>query len=154
MTITAGYATHANWFFPWVDKPYFRPWLPGTRRINKDVDYWQGNRGYDLTFTGLRMNENRRRRDWLVANGPLYQVSGGTGTRCCPLWDWTEDDVWALIARWRLPYCKAYDTLEAIGVNRHMQRIGPLPLARRQDLDAGWPDMLARLEARYGPQWQ
>jgi len=153
LTITYGVARHAGWFDPWTDRPSWREPLPGTRRINQDVDDWQAGRGYDLTFTGLRMNENRRRRAWLTQAGPLYQVRTGTGRRCCPLWDWTEDDVFALIAVWGLAYNPAYDRMEEMGVPRHAQRIGPLPLARRDHLADGWPDLLTRLEDRYGPRW-
>jgi len=150
---TLGWARHAGWFDPWSDQPFWRDPLPGTLCIEQDVDDWQAGGGYDLTFTGLRMSENRRRRDWLVQAGPLYHVRTGTGLRCCPLWDWTEDDVWALIATWRLAYNRAYDRMDEIGIPRNAQRVGPLPLARRAQLEAGWPDLLERLERRYGRRW-
>lgn len=153
-TVTEGYALHAGWFWPWRDRPYWREPLPGTLRIEMPVDDWMNGAGYDLVFTGLRMEENRRRRDWLAQAGPLYRVNSGVGRRCCPLWDWSADDVWALIAGWRLPYCEAYDVYEQIGVPRKLQRVGPLPLSRRAHLADGWPATLERLEARYGRRWQ
>jgi 3'-phosphoadenosine 5'-phosphosulfate sulfotransferase (PAPS reductase)/FAD synthetase len=153
LTITHGVARHAGWFDPWTQRPFWRAPLTGTRRVDQDVDDWQAGRGYDLTFTGLRMDENRRRRAWLAHAGPLYRVRAGTGQRCTPLWEWSADDVWALIAVWGLAYNPAYDRMEALHIPRHAQRIGPLPLARRAHLADGWPALLAQLEARYGPRW-
>lgn len=151
--VTLGHATHAGWFRPWSDAPSWREPFPGAVRIGMAQDDWMGRQGYDLTLTGLRANESRARRDHLLARGALYRVKGGTGWRCCPLADWTEDDVWALIAGWGLPYNAAYDRLTAIGVHRRAARIGPLPLVPRATLAEGWPDLLADVEARYGRRW-
>ncbi len=104
MLVTYGWAQHAGWFTPWADEPYWRDPLPGTLRINKAVDDWQAERGYDLVFTGVRMDESDQRRGWLMRAGPIYNVRDGVGRRCCPLWDWTKDDVWALVAGWYLAY--------------------------------------------------
>lgn len=153
LRITAGWTEHAGWFRPWRDRPFWRGPLPGTLSIAQPQDDWMALQGYDLTFTGLRMDENRRRRDWLAQVGPLYHVKDGTQTRCCPIWDWTADDVWALIVGMKLPYNAAYDRYEEIYVPRQQQRVGPLPLAPRRYLAEGWPDTLARLEARYGRTW-
>lgn len=153
LTITLGWAEHAGWFRSWTQTPAWRDPLPGAVRIEMGSDDWQASRGYDLTFTGLRMAENRRRRDWLASVGPVYRVRAGTGRRCCPLWDWTADDVWALISGWGLAYCPVYDRLDEIGVPRNVQRLGPLPLARRAHLADGWPELLNALEVRYARQW-
>lgn len=153
LRVTLGWAEHAGWFRPWRDKPFWRDPLPGTVRVNRDVDDWMGGQGYDLTLLGTRMSESSKRRDWLVSAGHTYRVKGGTGRRCCPIWDWSEDDVWLFIAGKRLPYNTAYDRLDAIGISRERQRIGPLPLSSRDILSEGWPDLLPRLEARYGKRW-
>lgn len=153
MIITLGWTQHAGWFWPWRDKPYWREPLPGALYVGQDVDDWMGQQGYDLTLLGTRANENAKRRQWLEQVGPLYRVRGGTGLRCCPIADWSEDDVWALIAGWGLAYNPAYDVMEAVGIPRKRQRVGPLPLAPRSQLEAGWPDLLERLEARYGRRW-
>lgn len=158
LVVSLGRSEHAGWFTPWSDRPYWRDPLPGSHRKRVPADDWMASRGHDLTLTGVRAGESRKRRDWLLSvkasNGvPLYAVRGGTGLRCCPIWDWTEDDVWAAIAHLGLPYNAAYDRLAEIGVPRHKQRIGPLPLVPRAYLAAGWPDLLARLEERYGPRW-
>lgn len=157
--VTSGYSWHNGWFHPWVDRPFFRDPLPQMVWITEDQDDYMARQGHDLTFTGVRAEESRARRDWLAfAAGRfdvpgLYPVRSGTGLRCTPLWDWTTDDVWAYIHAHGLPYNPVYDRLAEIGVEPRRQRVGPLPLARRADLAAGWPDLLARLEARYGPRW-
>lgn len=167
LVIGAGWARHAGWFDPWRSPPFWRDPFPGALTIRRDADDFMAARGHDLTLLGTRADESRKRRDWLLsvkaANGlPLYAVTGGTGLRCCPIWDWSKDDVWALIAHMGLPYNGVYDRLsEALhpfGARSGSEkiwryRVGPLPLARRADLTAGWPELLARLETRYGPRW-
>lgn len=155
--VTGGVSRHANWFDPWTDHPFWRDPLPGTVWIEGDQDDWMASQGHDLTFVGTRAEESRKRRDWLVyANvtwGATYPTRSGTGTRCCPLWDWSSDDVWAYIASHQIPVNPVYDTLERIGVPMHKQRLGPLPLVPRAILEDGWPDLLVRLESRYGQRW-
>lgn len=147
-----GGSIHAGWFVPWTDAPFWRERFPGTAFTDRLYDEWLAADGYDLVLLGTRMDESRRRRNWLAQSGPTY--GGHTITRrCCPLWDWTKDDVWALIAGQQVPYNAAYDVMERIGISRHKQRVGPMPLAPRSQLDEGWPDLLARLEARYGRRW-
>lgn len=156
--VTRGGSIHAGWFRPWQDRPFWREPLSGMRRITQPQDDYMASKGYDLTFTGLRREESRKRRDWLLTveaeNGlPLYHVKTGTGLRCCPLAAWTADDVWALIHGWGLPINPVYDRLEEIGISRERQRVGPLPLTPRSILAEGWPEVLQSLEARYGPRW-
>ena len=153
MMIKRGTHEHAGWFTPWSERPYFREPLPGTTDTGMSVDDWMAACGYDLVFTGLRGEESRRRRDWLRQSGPLYRVTAAVPWHCTPLADWGEHDIWALIARERLPYSAVYDRLDEIDVARERMRVGPLPLAHREHLAAGWPDLLARMEARYGPRW-
>ncbi len=158
LTITLGYALHARWFWPWRDKPFYREPLLGSLSIECAVDDWLGEQGYDLTFLGTRASESKRRKAWLtyahVEFGSSYPVKAGTGRRCCPIWDWTEDDVWALIAGWKLAYNPVYDVLAGMGTPRERQRVGPLPLTSRSILEEGWPDILGRLEIRYGAKWR
>lgn len=151
--VTLGRSEHAGWFRPWTDQPYWRDPLPGSHRKTIPQDDWMAARGHDLTFTGVRAAESNARRMWLEDSGPLYRVNSGTGRRCCPLWDWTDDDVWALIAVEGLPVNPVYQRLTEIGVRRDHQRVGPLPLSPRAHLVDGWPEMLDRLEARYGRRW-
>lgn len=154
LRITLGRAVHAGWFRPWSRVPPWREPLPGSLTITCSAEAWAGHEGYDLTFTGLRASESERRARHLARRGMLYRIATGTGARCSPIADWTEDDVWALIAGWGLPYNAAYDRLRDAGIARERQRVGPLPLTPRSSLAAGWPDLLGRLEARYGPRWE
>jgi phosphoadenosine phosphosulfate reductase len=157
--VTSGYSWHNHWFHPWVDTPFWRAPLPQMVWITEDQDDYMARQGYDLTFTGLRAEESRKRRDWLTYSRSafetpgLYPVRSGTGLRCAPLHDWTVDDVWAYTYAHNLPVNPVYDRLSEIGVEPRRQRVGPLPLARRADLVAGWPDMLDALESRYGKRW-
>lgn len=161
LVVTLGRSEHAGWFKPWTQEPYWRQPFDGALHIEeRSEDYW-ATEGYDLTFTGLRADESSRRRDHLIGVAAglnrgelpgLYRAS--TGWRCTPIWDWSADDVWALIAGWGLPYSPVYDRLTAIGIPRKQQRVGPLPLARREHLADGWPGLLRDLEARYGARWR
>lgn len=155
--VTSGVSRHANWFAPWTDRPFWRDPLPGTIWIDGDQDDWMASQGYDLTFVGTRAEESRKRRDWLVyANatwGATYPTRSGTGTRCCPMWDWSSDDVWAYTVTHDVPVNPVYHRLAEIGVLPHKQRLGPLPLVPRAVLADRWPDLLTRLETRYGPRW-
>jgi 3'-phosphoadenosine 5'-phosphosulfate sulfotransferase (PAPS reductase)/FAD synthetase len=150
--VTAGYATHAGWFRPWYDRPYWRDPLPGTVEVGDRIETWMPKQGYDGTFLGLRKAENARRRQYLGAMGRLHSCVDGTW-RCNPLAGWTVDDVWALIAGWKLSYNPVYDRLAAIGVPRKLQRVGPLPLSPAWHLKLGWPEVYRRLVDRYGPRW-
>lgn len=159
LVIARGWAEHAGWFRPWTDAPFFRDPLPGTLTAGMDADDWMATRGHDLVFTGLRKDESSWRRDWLqwveeTRGQPIYRVKGGSGRRCCPLADWSADDAFAAIAFWGLPLNLVYPRLESIGVAREAQRVGPLPLTPRATLLEGWPELLERLEARYGRRWR
>ena len=65
----------------------------------------------------------------------------------------TTDDVWDYIHSRGLDYCRAYDRLAEIGVGRHHQRVGPLPLSQGEHLWLGWPEMYVQLIRRYGLRW-
>lgn len=151
-----------HWFRPWSNTPYWRDPLPGAIRRTLPIGEFLASRGHDLTILGTRASESRKRADWLRwaylgpgADGVSYPVNSGTGRHCCPIWDWTDDDVFAFLAvnRNRLPINEAYDIYERIGIPRRKQRIAIMPLMPRNVLESGWPDLLARLELRYGTKW-
>lgn len=158
LLITLGWAEHAGWFKPWLQEPYFREPITGAVRVDQPAEDWYASAGYELTFTGLRAEESSRRANHLYSVAVTRDVAGlyraSTGWRCTPIWDWTADDVWALIAEWQLPYSPIYNTLSALGVPRKQQRVGPLPLARQAHLEEGWPDLYRRLTDRYGQRWR
>lgn len=151
LIIVRGHATHAGWFTSWSDTPFFRGPLPGTIDIPGHMDDWARADGFDLAFVGLRREESHARDVFLSEVGPTYRRR--TGLICCPLEGWSADDVWALIRATRTPYNAAYDRLREIEVPDVRQRVGPLPLTPHMTLALGWPDLLTRLEARYGPRW-
>lgn len=153
LTILCGHATHAGWFRAWSQRPPWRAPLPDSVWIPGLSDDWLAREGYDCVFVGTRASESRSRREHFARRGLLYRVQRGVPWRCSPLAAWTEDDVWGLIARWRLPYNAAYDRLREYGIARERQRVGPLPLVPRAMLSAGWPDLLAALERHYGRRW-
>lgn len=72
-----------------------------------------------------------RRADGTVAYGPI--------------WDWTADDVWAYIARHRLPVNPVYAKLRSLGAPEHFLRVshmldgGRLEQGRVTWLRRGWP---------------
>jgi len=149
--IVAGHATHAYWFTSWRDAPYWREPLEGTEAIPGLLTDWAQGEGYDLTFLGLRGDESKNRAAFLAEAGPIYHRRGGIV--CVPLRDWGDDDIWQFIHATGTPYNAAYDRYQEINLDLPLWRVGPLPLAPRNTLSEGWPEMLARLEARYGPRW-
>ncbi len=152
LLVTLGWATHAGWFLPWRERPYFREPLPGAVYAGEMLQTFMPKRGYDGVFLGLRKAEAGYRRQYLDAKGRLHRCVDGAW-RCNPLAGWTTDEVWALIAGLNLPYNPVYDVLARIGVTREEQRVGPLPLSPAWHLQHGWPDLFRRLVERYGDHW-
>lgn len=152
LQVTLGHARHADWFDPWRDEPSWRAPCPGAIRVDKRIEDWSVDEGFDGAFVGLRMVEAHHRAIYLRARGYLHRVQSGQ-FRCHPLAGWSVDDVWAYIAGHDLPYSPVYDRLTAIGVPRGEQRVGPLPLTPGWHLKAGWPAMYRRLTERYGHRW-
>ena len=62
-----------------------------------------------------------------------------------PIWNWTADDVWAYIARHRLPVNPVYAKLRSLGAPEHFLRVshmldgGRLEQGRVTWLRRGWP---------------
>lgn len=155
LTIVAGRPKdpHGGWFFPWAEWPLFREPLPGTVWQYQQVRYLMREQGHDTAFVGLRSGESVRRfrflRDLPDSKTAYYHTPHGHLRQVYPLWDWSDGDVWAYISQHDLPVVSVYDTMTALGVPRYLQRVGPLPLASPDVLRRGWPDLHARLVARY-----
>jgi 3'-phosphoadenosine 5'-phosphosulfate sulfotransferase (PAPS reductase)/FAD synthetase len=64
--------------------------------------------GTDCYMLGLRRDESAGRKADLNKRGALYRMLDGQ-LRCCPIWDWTDDDVWAYIVSNEVEYNEAYD---------------------------------------------
>jgi 3'-phosphoadenosine 5'-phosphosulfate sulfotransferase (PAPS reductase)/FAD synthetase len=113
------------------------------------------NQGYDAVFLGLRQDESSIRRVHLRKLGPLFLAKKDNVWHCNPIHDWTWQDVWAYIVSNNVDYNKAYDRLEAIGVEPEHQRIGPfavesvLGYGQLVILKRGWPEMFNRFAAEH-----
>lgn len=83
-------------------------------------------------------------------HGGLITRTDGT-TAYGPIWNWTDDQVWAHIARHQLPLNPVYDKLTAMGAPPGALRISHLIDANHLDhgrivwLKRGWPDLYERL---------
>ncbi len=64
--------------------------------------------GVDGVFLGIMASESRRRRFNFLQYGEWYRPQDGTW-RCHPLAIWTDEDVWAYIGRYEVPYAPLYD---------------------------------------------
>lgn len=152
LRIVKGATTHAGWFIPWQESPYWREPEPQMEWIDQPLDKWSRDH-YDAVVLGLRATESRHRRIRTQRFGAVYLPADGQ-LRINPIQHWTLADVWAYIAANDLPYNPVYDRLSAIGVPREEQRIGPLPLSIAWHLELGWPEMYAGLVDRYGARWR
>lgn len=58
---------------------------------------------------GLRADESPARRSLFRYRGPLYHRKSDAKLVCCPLHNWTVDDVWTFTVEYDLPYNELYD---------------------------------------------
>lgn len=65
--------------------------------------------GLQNEFMGLCKDESNSRRISLSMRGSLYFTKARAGYTCCPLADWTAQDIWAYIVSHNLPYLSIYD---------------------------------------------
>ena len=71
--------------------------------------------GVDLIFKGLMASETRSRamnfvsRGWLFEGAKQSYLDGRPFWHCQPMATWTDEDVWAYIHRYGLPYAPLYD---------------------------------------------
>ncbi|HEX6939807.1 MAG TPA: phosphoadenosine phosphosulfate reductase family protein [Longimicrobiales bacterium] len=154
--IWCGHARHGGWFRSWHEPPYWTEPHPLARNA-PGPDHVGGQRsmaalGYDGVLLGLRAQESRQRAIHARWRGRVYPIAGGRW-RAQPLAWWTVEDVWALLLDRAVPVNPVYARLASIGVPLEEQRVGPLPLCRREDLRRGWPVLYPRLVARYGERW-
>lgn len=102
---------------------------------------------------GVRADESTARRMLYTRGG----LRGGVITRADgttaygPIWNWATTDVWAHIARHRLPVNPVYATLRQLGVPEHQHRLshlidgGHLDRGRLTWLRRGWPILFEQL---------
>ena len=65
--------------------------------------------GIEGVFLGILAGESRQRMFNFLKYGELYEVKTDHLWKCHPLAIWTDDDVWAYIKRFNVPYAKLYD---------------------------------------------
>lgn len=85
----------------------------------------------DVVFKGLMASESRSRQTNFVTRGYLFEstrehLQGDSFWHCNPMSIWTDDDVWAYIRRFGVPYSTLYDMgyTDAGGVCRKIKRNG------------------------------
>ena len=75
----------------------------------------QAGLGVDLIFKGLMASESRARAKNFLTRGFLFEgakrdyLRGAPFFHCQPLAIWTDDDIWAYIRRYDVPYAALYD---------------------------------------------
>lgn len=149
---------HASWFVAWKDGPADLPpdveWIE-TGEAKDTAAIYQDRYGHDGVAIGSRADENKTRRAYLEAKGPLFEVHSREVWQCYPLAWWTDKDIWAYLVSREVPYNRAYDKLAELGVPLRERRIGPLAVegpARRgalATLKQGWPDLFNRFSEKY-----
>lgn len=65
--------------------------------------------GVDLQLIGMRKAESARRKAMLNKKGPIYTVKNRESLTCCPLENFTAEDIWAYIFSNNLKYLSIYD---------------------------------------------
>ena len=155
LRIVRGQSIH-KWFRTWTDAPFWRqPNLSietldrSPRQKPLSAGEFAGRLGYDTAILGLRREESLRRAAILDGNDGISKLNRVTYVN--PIIDWTTDDVWGYIIEHGLDYCSVYDRLTEIGIPRHKQRLGPLPLTHGRTLWRGWPGPVRRATSALRP---
>jgi 3'-phosphoadenosine 5'-phosphosulfate sulfotransferase (PAPS reductase)/FAD synthetase len=65
--------------------------------------------GVDGVFLGILAAESRRRMFNFLQYGEWYYAKSQKMHKCHPLAIWTDDDIWAYIRRFNVPYAPLYD---------------------------------------------
>lgn len=63
----------------------------------------------DLQFIGMRKAESARRRATLNKRGMIYQTKSRQSSTCCPIGNFTSEDIWAYIFSNSMKYLPIYD---------------------------------------------
>ena len=92
----------------------------------------QAELGVDLIFKGLMAFESRTRAINFLTRGFLFEganrphLHGAPFFHCQPMATWTDDDVWAYIKRFEVPYASLYDMtyIAHDGTTRRVPRNG------------------------------
>lgn len=87
------------------------------RRIFRETNYdyakqsarYEARNEIDLNIIGMRKSESNARRIMLSQKGAIYQTKERQSVTCCPLLDFSNDDIWAYIYSRNLKYLSLYD---------------------------------------------
>lgn len=63
----------------------------------------------DGNICGLRAGESSGRYALFQYRGPIYRRNYEDKLVCCPVWNWTAEDIWTFHAEYDLPYNELYD---------------------------------------------
>lgn len=102
--------------------------------------------GFEITVVGVRAAESRMR----AANWRTFGRKMDGEFYVCPIFDWTDKDVWEYLSGKGLPHCSLYDE----GFNRIGCVCCPLvPKKMRRDAQK-WPKTAAMLRLGLSHHWQ
>lgn len=94
------------------------------RKLQKEL-------GVDVLFLGMMAAESRRRKMNFVTNGYMYRmthdkIGDDPVYSCNPISIWTDDDIWAYIRKYNVPYASLYDAgwTDGQGVRHTIKRNG------------------------------
>lgn len=76
--------------------------------VKKSAQFEEEN-DIDLGIIGMRKDESKRRKIILNRNGAIYKTKGRKSITCCPLLNFSNDDIWAYIFSNNLKYLSIYD---------------------------------------------
>jgi len=106
-----------------AESPDPRPVDFGAELIFKPAREFVQRNELQTVALGLRADEAVGRRINARTKGEYYYADYADIYHLCPVQFWTEDEIWAYIAKYDLPYNRAYDTMTALGISRPHQRI-------------------------------
>jgi 3'-phosphoadenosine 5'-phosphosulfate sulfotransferase (PAPS reductase)/FAD synthetase len=88
----------------------------------------QAEHDVDVIFKGLMASESRARAKNFLKRGYLFKgakrgyLQGRPFYHCQPLAIWTDEDIWAYIERFQVPYAALYD-MKYMGVDGHYHKV-------------------------------
>lgn len=149
---------HAPWFTAWENGPDGLPedvdWIE-TDDAKDTAAIYQDRYGHDGVAIGSRADENKTRKAYLKAKGPLFKVHSRDVWQAYPVAFWNDKDIWAYLLSRGVEYNRAYDKLSEMGVPLRERRVGPLAVegpARSGALailKQGWPNLFNQFAERY-----
>ena len=75
---------------------------------SKSAEFERTN-NIDLSIIGMRKDESKNRRFVLNKRGAIYRTQNRGSITCCPLMNFSDEDIWAYIFNNNLKYLSVYD---------------------------------------------